>query len=117
MKLVSRRNFLKIAALSSAAVAGAALFTGCSGQLVLPVQFSDAVIGPENQKTLDTARFTVLAGLNEEAQKKAINAFVQSKLPDLMCEVDTIERKTDTLDGKKSDYLYVTLKPATNPTV
>ena len=27
------------------------------------------------------------------------------------------ERKTDTLDGKESDYLYVTLKQATNPVV
>lgn len=29
---LSRRNFMKIAGLSAAAVAGAALFTGCSGQ-------------------------------------------------------------------------------------
>lgn len=28
---LSRRNFMKIAGLSAAAVAGAALFTGCSG--------------------------------------------------------------------------------------
>lgn len=33
---LSRRNFMKIAGLSAAAVAGAALFTGCSGQLMLP---------------------------------------------------------------------------------
>lgn len=34
---LSRRNFMKIAGLSAAAVAGAALFTGCSGsgQLML----------------------------------------------------------------------------------
>lgn len=27
-----------------------------------------------------------------------------------MYEVESIERKTDTLDGKETDYLYVTLK-------
>lgn len=39
---LSRRNFMKIAGLSAAAVAGAALFSGCSGsgQLMLPVRFS-----------------------------------------------------------------------------
>ena len=42
---LSRRNFIKIAGLSAAAVAGAALFTGCSGQLMLPVRFSATVIG------------------------------------------------------------------------
>lgn len=31
---LSRRNFIKIAVLSAAAVAGAALFTGCSGSLL-----------------------------------------------------------------------------------
>ena len=34
---ISRRNFMKIAGLSAAAVAGTALFTGCSGQVLLPV--------------------------------------------------------------------------------
>ena len=110
---ISRRDFMKAAGLSAAAVAGAALFTGCSGQLMLPVQFSDAYIGKEAQKTLDTKRFTVVDGLSEDAQKKAINAFVKSTLTDPMYEVDTIERKTSTLDGKESDYLYVTLKPTT----
>lgn len=51
---LSRRNFMKIAGLSAAAVAGAALFTGCSGQLMLPVRFSATVIGKETQKALDT---------------------------------------------------------------
>ena len=94
---LSRRNFIKIAGLSAAAVAGAALFTGCSGQLMLPVRFSDTVIGKDIQKALD-------------AQKNAINAFVRSQLRLSMYEVDFIERKTDTLDGKETDYLFVTLK-------
>lgn len=51
---LSRRNFMKIAGLSAAAVAGAALFTGCSGQLMLPVRFSATVIDKETQKALDT---------------------------------------------------------------
>lgn len=107
---LSRRNFMKIAGLSAAAVAGAALFTGCSGsgQLMLPVRFSDAVIGKETQKALDTQQFSVGAGLSEDVQKNAINAFVRSKFP--MYEVESIERKTDTLDGKETDYLFVTLK-------
>ena len=33
---------------------------------------------------------------------------VRSQFP--MYEVESIERKTDTLDGKETDYLYVTLK-------
>lgn len=107
---LSRRNFMKIAGLSAAAVAGAALFTGCSGQLMLPVRFSVTVIGKETQKALDTQQFSVVADLSEDAQKNAINAFVRSQLRQPMYEVDFIERKTDTLDGKETDYLFVTLK-------
>ena len=102
---LSRRNFMKIAGLSAAAVAGAALFTGCSGQLMLPVRFSATVIGKETQKALVTKQFSVVADLSLDAQKNAINAFRQP-----MYEVDFIERKTDTLDGKETDYLFVTLK-------
>lgn len=109
---LSRRNFMKIAGLSAAAVAGAALFTGCSGQLMLPVRFSATVIGKETQKALDTQQFSVVADLSEDAQKNAINAFVRSQLRQPMYEVDFIERKTDTLDGKETDYLFVTLKTA-----
>lgn len=107
---LSRRNFMKIAGLSAAAVAGAALFTGCSGQLMLSVRFSATVIGKETQKALDTQQFSVVADLSEDAQKNAINAFVRSQLRQPMYEVDFIERKTDTLDGKETDYLFVTLK-------
>ena len=107
---LSRRNFMKIAGLSAAAVAGAALFTGCSGQLMLPVRFSTTVIGKETQKALDTKQFSVVADLSLDAQKNAINAFVRSQLRQPMYEVDFIERKTDTLDGKETDYLFVTLK-------
>lgn len=107
---LSRRNFMKIAGLSAAAVAGAALFTGCSGQLMLPVRFSATVIGKETQKALDTQQFSVVADLSEDAQKNAINAFVRSQLRQPMYEVDFIERKTDTLNGKETDYLFVTLK-------
>ena len=52
---LSRRNFMKIAGLSAAAVAGAALFTGCSGQLMLPVRFSATVIGKDIQKGIELA--------------------------------------------------------------
>ena len=109
---LSRRNFIKIAGLSAAAVAGAALFTGCSGsgQLMLPVRFSATVIGKDIQKALDTKQFSVVASLKPDAQENAINAFVRRQLPLSMYEVDFIERKTDTLDGKETDYLYVTLK-------
>lgn len=107
---LSRRNFMKIAGLSAAAVAGAALFTGCSGQLMLPVRFSATVIGKETPKALDTKQFSVVADLSLDAQKNAINAFVRSQLRQPMYEVDFIERKTDTLDGKETDYLFVTLK-------
>lgn len=51
-----------------------------------------------------------VADLSEDAQKNAINAFVRSQLRQPMYEVDFIERKTDTLDGKETDYLFVTLK-------
>ena len=78
---LSRRNFMKIAGLSAAAVAGAALFTGCSGQLMLPVQFSAAVIGEDAKKALDTKQFSVVAGLSQDAQKSAINAYVRSQIP------------------------------------
>lgn len=105
---LSRRNFIKIAVLSAAAVAGAALFTGCSGQLMLPVRFSATVIGKDIQKALDTKQFSVVASLKPDAQKDFINAHVRSQFP--MYEVESIERKTDTLDGKETDYLYVTLK-------
>lgn len=109
---LSRRNFMKIAGLSAAAVAGAALFTGCSGsgQLMLPVRFSATVIGKDIQKALDTKQWSVGASLKPDAQENAINAFVRRQLPLSMYEVDFIERKTDTLDGKETDYLYVTLK-------
>ena len=107
---ISRRNFMKIAGLSAAAVAGTALFTGCSGQVLLPVQFSSAVIGKDTKKALDTKKFSVVEGLSEDAQKKAINTFVKSQLPQTMYEVDFIERKTSMLDGKETDYLFVTLK-------
>ena len=80
---LSRRNFIKIAGLSAAAVAGAALFTGCSGQLMLPVQFSAAVIGEDAKKALDTKQFSVVAGLSQDAQKSAINAYVRSQFPSL----------------------------------
>ena len=105
---LSRRNFIKIAGLSAAAVAGAALFTGCSGQLMLPVRFSATVIGKDIQKALDTKQFSVVASLKPDAQENAINAFVRRQLPLSMYEVDFIERKTDTLDGKETDYLFVT---------
>lgn len=108
---ISRRNFMKIAGLSVAAVAGSALFTGCSGQVLLPVRFSSAVIGVETQEALDTKKFSVVDGLSEDAQKKLINTFVRSQLRPTMYEVASIERKTDTLDGgKETDYLFVTLK-------
>lgn len=109
---LSRRNFMKIAGLSAAAVAGAALFTGCSGsgQLMLPVRFSATVIGKDIQKALDTKQFSVVASLKPDAQENSINAFVRRQLPLSMYEVDFIERKTDTLDGKETDYLFVTLK-------
>ena len=107
---LSRRNFMKVAGLSAAAVAGAALFTGCSGQLMLPVRFSATVIGKDIQKALDTQQFSVVADLSQNAQKNAINAFVRSQLRQSMYEVESIERKTDTLDGKETDYLFVTLK-------
>ena len=108
--IFSRRSFMKIAGLSAAAVAGAALFTGCSGQLMLPVQFSAAVIGEDIKKALDAKQFSVVAGLSQDAQKSAISAYVRSQLPQSMYEVESIERKTDTLDGKETDYLFVTLK-------
>ena len=110
--IFSRRSFMKIAGLSAAAVAGAALFTGCSGsgQLMLPVRFSATVIGKDIQKALDTKQFSVVASLKPDAQENAINAFVRRQLPLSMYEVDFIERKTDTLDGKETDYLFVTLK-------
>ena len=107
---ISRRNFMKIAGLSAAAVAGTALFTGCSGQVLLPVQFSSTAIGEDTKKALDTKKFSVVDGLSEDVQKKTINTFVNSQLPQGMYEVDTIERKTSTLDGKETDYLFVTLK-------
>lgn len=107
---ISRRNFMKIAGLSVAAVAGSALFTGCSGQVLLPVQFSSDVIGVETQKALDTKKFSVVDGLSEDAQKKVINTFVRSQFPLSMYEVASIERMTSTLGGKETDYLFVTLK-------
>lgn len=107
---LSRRNFMKIAGLSAAAVAGAALFTGCSGRLMLLVRFSDAVIGKDIEMALDTQQFSVPASWSLDAQKNAINAFVRSQLRQSMYEVESIERKTDTLDGKETDYLFVTLK-------
>ena len=107
---ISRRNFMKIAGLSVAAVAGAALFTGCSGQVLLPVQFSSAVIDAETKRVLDTKKFSVVDGLSEDAQKKMINTFVKSQLHLTMYEVDFIERKTSILDGKETDDLLVTLK-------
>lgn len=78
---LSRRNFIKIAGLSAAAVAGAALFTGCSGQLMLPVRFSATVIDKDIQKALDTKQFSVVASLKPDAQENAINAFVRRQLP------------------------------------
>ena len=105
-----KEGLIKIAGLSAAAVAGAALFTGCSGQLMLPVRFSATVIGKDIQKALDTKQFSVVASLKPDAQENAINAFVRRQLPLSMYEVDFIERKTDTLDGKETDYLFVTLK-------
>lgn len=54
---LSRRNFIKIAGLSAAAVAGAALFTGCSGQLMLPVRFSATVIGKEPRRLWTPSSF------------------------------------------------------------
>lgn len=54
---LSRRNFMKIAGLSAAAVAGAALFTGCSGQLMLPVRFSATVIGKETRRLWTPSSF------------------------------------------------------------
>lgn len=82
---LSRRNFMKIAGLSAAAVAGAALFTGCSGsgQLMLPVRFSATVIGKDIQKALDTKQWSVGANLSQNAQKDFINAHVRSQFP--MC--------------------------------
>ena len=65
---LSRRNFMKIAGLSAAAVAGAALFTGCSGQLMLPVRFSATVIGKDIQKALDTKQWSVGANLSQSAR-------------------------------------------------
>ena len=53
---------------------------------------------------------SVVASLKPDAQENAINAFVRRQLPLSMYEVDFIERKTDTLDGKETDYLFVTLK-------
>lgn len=77
---------------------------------MLPVRFSATVISKETQKALDTQQFSVVADLSEDAQKNAINAFVRSQLRQPMYEVDFIERKTDTLDGKETDYLFVPLK-------
>lgn len=51
-----------------------------------------------------------MAGLSQDAQKSAISAYVKSQFPQSMYEVASIERKTSTLDGKETDYLFVTLK-------
>lgn len=107
---LSRRSFLKVAGLTVVAAAGASMFTGCSGQLLLPVQFTSDALNTEQIRKLDTAKFTVLDGLSDEAQKKIINEFVQRTVPEALCEVDTIKRETSHLDGKESDYLLVTLK-------
>ena len=68
------------------------------------------MIGKDIQKALDTKQWSVGANLSQNAQKDFINAFVRRQLPLSMYEVDFIERKTDTLDGKETDYLFVTLK-------
>ena len=111
MKLVSRRSFLKLAGVTALAVVGASALSSCgSSQLLLPLQFNPAVIGEDTARTLDEANLSVPDGLSEEQQKKLINRYVQKTIPEALCEVDTIERQTSYLDGKESDYLYVTLK-------
>ena len=116
---LSRRNFMKIAGLSAAYEDRRSVRCCCcrcrpvhrllrlrSAQL--PVRFSATVIGKDIQKALDTKQWSVGANLSQNAQKDFINAHVRSQFP--MYEVESIERKTDTLDGKETDYLYVTLK-------
>ena len=112
---ISRRDFMKAAGLSAAAVAGAALFTGCSSQGMLPLQF-DRSIGDSIARGLDEKKLMV-ADLPTD-RTAAIEAVLKNVsgidgFEPAMYKVASYVRKTSTLDGNESDYLYVTLKPTT----
>ena len=121
MKLVSRRSFLKLAGVTTLAVVGASALSSCgSSQILLPLHFDvdsaldSGVIDDKAAYTLKNVSLSVPDGLSEDKQKKLIDQQLQKLIPEALCEVDTIERQTSYLDGKESDYLYVTLKHATD---
>lgn len=121
MKLVSRRSFLKLAGVTALAVVGASALSSCgSSQILLPLHFdidsalNSDVIDEASANTLKNKPLSIPDGLGEDQQKKFINQQLQNLIPDALCEVDTVERLPDYLDGKESEYLYVTLKHATD---
>lgn len=109
---LSRRNFLKVSALSVAAVAGAALFTGCSDvQLLTPVQFDSQEIGPDTAAALNNANLQVIYSTNETVLYNRILAAVKTVAPVKIdwsqYRIDRIEKIYDGLDGKED---HLTLK-------
>ena len=112
MKLVSRRSFLKISALSAAAVAGAALFTGCSDQQILvPVQFADDEIGADAAAALNNANLKVVYSTSDVVLNKEILTAVKTVAPvkvdwNRYC-IARIEKIYDGLDGQED---HLTLK-------
>lgn len=107
---LSRRNFLKVSALSAAAVAGAALFTGCSEQVLVPVQFADDAIGADAAAALNNADLKVVYSTSDVVLNKEILAAVKTVAP---VKVDwsqyciaRIEKIYDGLDGQE-DHLIL----------
>ena len=114
---ISRRNFLKAAALSTAAVAGAALFTGCSAeQILVPVQFADDAIGADTASALNNANLHVVYSSSKSVLNKEFLTAVKTVAP---VKVDWtkyciayIDEEFDPLDGKESVILKVHFAPA-----
>ena len=115
---ISRRSFLKMAGLTTVAVAGASMFTGC-GSLTTPIQYAGTpvdVVADLNKSKYTTAYYPLSLLKNETVAKTYMTGFLMSydkrnKFEIEKTEVKDIEVKKDG-ETKTVTTLVVTLKAA-----
>ena len=113
---LSRRSFLKMAGLTTVAVAGASMFTGC-GSLTTPVKYEGTpadVVTELNKSQYTTAYYPLSMLKNETIAKTYMTGFLigyskRDKFVIEKTEVKDIEVK-DNKETKTVTTLVVTLK-------
>ena len=113
---ISRRSFLKMAGLTTVAVAGASMFTGCGAFSTTPIKVV-ALTGssPEFVAAVAELNKKKLVVWPADANGAYLNSFLMSNLAtngltDFAVEKTEYKTTKDKETGKESKYLEVTVK-------